>query len=1239
MRLKDKLARRSLLTLLVVILLSVLSLGNTFVFADGTIDEDDNWWNFRNSDDNNAVTDRPTPTNDKEAWGKWATKFNGDYTQGSPTPPIIVQGRMFVACGTRVVEINKENGEIVRYSEEMPANVGYAMHSPVYAEGKIFVAISLGRICAVNLDDLSVAWTTDNTGIIRGQTVSPISYKKINGKGYVYTGTWTNSGGDLICATTDDSNVTINSENQKIKALTWNFNPGIEDKDNLEAHDSVAVGYYWTGAYVTEKYLAIGSDNGSELGDVVNDTAFYTLNPLTGDIIDVIYGIKGQVRSTAVFKDGYLYFSTKGAKIYKIKVDEEGHLSNASYIDMRQYGALMATATPVVYGGRIYLGVQGEGGQFSADGGHGFVVVKDDPVLSQSSFIYNIPVPGYPQAGALLSTYHEDEDFDGDDKADGRVYLFFTYNAPPGGIFYTYDTPTQTTPTELSVEEARIFVPTGDKQQHCISSIVVDKDGNLYFKNDSNHLFCVESNPAGINNIQIFDDSEKEISFDKDFHAKIADYSSTISGEVTRVKVKLDLMDGVEATVNGVGYTDSGVDIPITEEITTITVVASKNGKSRSYVLTLTQESSNADLKTLATSPNNTPGSFRPVDPTFDKDVLEYTFDWRPPVGSQPSWVSQERMNIYLKPENDNAVVRVFAGENTKSSGSSYYAADGSVRGIATNNNKYTLRFPIYSADVKKDSTATIEVKSQDGKVTKTYSITFSRRIYVANVTLDKTNADIHEGDKLVLTASVNPSNATNPNVEFSSSNKKVLTVDAEGNVTAVGSGTATITASSEDGPFDTCEIKVSKHNLKATKKKEATCVEEGLEAYWFCSICERYYSDQACTKEISGPVIIERSSNHKYGKWLKLNDQYHQRVCEHDKTHVEKAKHTWDSGKVTKEATETATGVKTYTCTACKTTKEEVIPKKPVSQIWYRLYGDGRYDTMKSIVDEGFTKTGGTVVMATGANYKDALAASGVAGIYKAPVVTTDGKSLSIQAKQVLGRLKPKKVIVVGGTFAVSDKVLSQIQAATGVKPNRVFGQDSCATSAKAAVSLKGKWKDNTAIIATNASFKDALSVAPISYAKGYPILLANGGKTLTKPVLDALSTIGTKHVIIVGGEGAVSKDVVKQLNKQGIKVKARLAGNTGVETSAAIARWGLKNGMTADKMGVASSQNFPDALAGASLCGANNSVLVLADDKAMANGSFPKEYNAKIKKAYVFGGESAVGPNTWKALNNSTK
>ncbi len=354
---------------------------------------------------------------------------------------------------------------------------------------------------------------------------------------------------------------------------------------------------------------------------------------------------------------------------------------------------------------------------------------------------------------------------------------------------------------------------------------------------------------------------------------------------------------------------------------------------------------------------------------------------------------------------------------------------------------------------------------------------------------------------------------------------------------------------------------------------------------------------------------------------------------------------YTWSSSD-TKVATVDDKGVVqthsvgTAIITASNKNKESVKIKATINVIpWLRLQGKGRYDTMKAIVEEGFEKKGGTVIIATGAGFKDALAASGFAGLYDAPVILTDGKNLSTQAGELLTKLRPSRIYVAGGTAVVTNNVLSQIQAKTGVAPKRLAGSNSSETSAKLALEGRGRWKEQTAIIATNKSFKDALSAAPIAYAKGYPILLADNGKTLSDQVINALNSLGVKQVIIVGGVGAVSTGVEAQLRNNGIAIETRLWGANGVATSKAIAEWGLKNGLSADNMGVATSQNYPDALAGAALCGYKNSVLILADDKAMDNTSFPKLYKSKIQTAYVFGGTSAVGNKTWNALVASTK
>ena len=394
------------------------------------------------------------------------------------------------------------------------------------------------------------------------------------------------------------------------------------------------------------------------------------------------------------------------------------------------------------------------------------------------------------------------------------------------------------------------------------------------------------------------------------------------------------------------------------------------------------------------------------------------------------------------------------------------------------------------------------------------------------------------------------------------------------------------------------------------------TCTEPGKTAGSHCSVCRAVIKAQETVP----------AAGHKYGSWVNKDEENHKHTC--SVCGAEEVQyHSWGEAAVNVTGKE---GDHIYTCKVCKQTK--TITK------WIRLAGNGRYDTMSAIVREGFHKTGGTVVVATGTGFKDALAAAGLAGLSDGPVILTDGKTLSSQAEQQLKRLKPSKVYIAGGTAAVSENVASRIKTLTGVQPERRFGQTSAGTSASLATAGKGFWSD-TAIIATNKSFKDALSAAPLSYSLHMPILLADNGQSLNSDVLNALKQCGIQKVIIVGGELAVTPNVVNQLKKIGITNISRIAGQTAVDTSAQIAEYGLSHGLTINGMGVATSQNYPDALAGAALCGHNNSVLVLADDKAMKNTSFPAPYKEDFDKGYVFGGTLAVSDKVLEALTAAVK
>lgn len=81
----------------------------------------------------------------------------------------------------------------------------------------------------------------------------------------------------------------------------------------------------------------------------------------------------------------------------------------------------------------------------------------------------------------------------------------------------------------------------------------------------------------------------------------------------------------------------------------------------------------------------------------------------------------------------------------------------------------------------------------------------------VTGVQLDKETLDLHVGDTATLTATVEPYNAANKKVTWSSSDETVATVDENGNVTAVAAGTAVITVATADGnKTATCQVTIT---------------------------------------------------------------------------------------------------------------------------------------------------------------------------------------------------------------------------------------------------------------------------------------------------------------------------------------------------------------------------------------------------------------------------------------------
>ncbi len=91
--------------------------------------------------------------------------------------------------------------------------------------------------------------------------------------------------------------------------------------------------------------------------------------------------------------------------------------------------------------------------------------------------------------------------------------------------------------------------------------------------------------------------------------------------------------------------------------------------------------------------------------------------------------------------------------------------------------------------------------------------------ISVEGVTVNKTTVSLMEGESENLFATVTPSNATNTNVSWSSSNSEVATVDGKGLVTAVKAGSATITVITlNGGKAASCLVSVKAKPAPVTK-------------------------------------------------------------------------------------------------------------------------------------------------------------------------------------------------------------------------------------------------------------------------------------------------------------------------------------------------------------------------------------------------------------------------------------
>jgi putative cell wall-binding protein len=264
---------------------------------------------------------------------------------------------------------------------------------------------------------------------------------------------------------------------------------------------------------------------------------------------------------------------------------------------------------------------------------------------------------------------------------------------------------------------------------------------------------------------------------------------------------------------------------------------------------------------------------------------------------------------------------------------------------------------------------------------------------------------------------------------------------------------------------------------------------------------------------------------------------------------------------------------IATYRCDSATVAVTITPPPEPVVR---RVHGPDRYATAVAVSQDTFAPGVPAAYVATGEVFADALAGGPLAGMVGAPILLTTRDALPQVTHDELLRLKPGRIVVLGGAAAVSAAVAADLAALTTGQVDRLHGPDRYGTAAAIAGEIGAA---TTVYLATGRTFPDALAGAAGAGRDLAPILLTDP-TTLPAATGTALDAIAPTTVILLGGPAAVSEAVADAVaTRTGATVK-RLQGPDRYATAAAVADTFAAPRTT---VYIATGEAFPDALSGA--------------------------------------------------------
>ena len=424
-------------------------------------DADAAWNGFANGGSGSS-TDALTPTT-KTDTPSWALNLLTEEQQkagasASASDPIVANGKVYLVTGASVWngktwnavlnEIDPETGSVLRSLE-----LGSSMDTtcrPVIAQGIILIPLSGGYLQAVSAKTFETLWYSD------AFTKQNLSSLTVDGD-YVYINTldyWSGNGNDV--------------QNGTVRRI--NIHTGA-----IAGSASVADGgYYWSGGLMVNGYYVVGGDYGQ-------------VRVYSADLSKLVGSIKlsgGNIRSALTVHDGYIYAVTRDdGTLHKLTIGSDGSIAEAAKVQFAAY----STSTPVFSGKYAFIGgttVNNWKAKAKAKAkAKGLLSIIDlsDMSVKQITKADGEEL-GFESKGTPLVSTH-----------DGETYVYFTLNGAKGN-WPNYTTGGGVYMYKLGDAEAtEVFVPGSGYANYCMASVVCDQFGNLYYTNDSGHLFCVKS--------------------------------------------------------------------------------------------------------------------------------------------------------------------------------------------------------------------------------------------------------------------------------------------------------------------------------------------------------------------------------------------------------------------------------------------------------------------------------------------------------------------------------------------------------------------------------------------------------------------------------------------------------------------------------------------------------------------------------------------------------------------------